>query len=112
MPNESTIIVPVPEAESLFGTLRGTHDRVAALGVPAHITLLYPFLPPPSALNQGNELENLFGAMHAFEFLLVDVRRFAATLYLHPNEAGRFRAMTDILSAKWPACKPYNGAFA
>src|SRR5690349_20634700 len=50
MPNESTIIVPVPEAEPLFGVLRGNHDRVAAAGVPAHITLLYPFLPPAFAL--------------------------------------------------------------
>ncbi|HEX7958422.1 MAG TPA: 2'-5' RNA ligase family protein [Terriglobales bacterium] len=112
MPNESTIIVPVPEAEPLFGTLRGNHDRVAAAGIPAHITLLYPFLPPAFALEQVTELERLFGSMHAFEFSLVDVRRFSATLYLHPNEAGRFRAMTDMLSAKWPGCKPYNGAFA
>jgi 2'-5' RNA ligase len=112
MPNESTIIVPVPEAEPLLGSLRGRHDRVAALGVPAHITLLYPFLPPPSALDQLQELQTLFQATPAFEFSLVDVRRFAATLYLHPSEAGRFRALTDQLSFRWPACKPYNGAFA
>lgn len=111
MANESTIIIPVPEAEPLFGALRGTHDRVAAPGVPAHITLLYPFLPPTFALDQITELERLFSTMHGFEFLLVDVRRFAATLYLHPNEAGRFKAMTDMLSSKWPGCKPYNGAF-
>ena len=112
MANESTIIVPVPEVEPLFGALRATHDRVAAIGVPAHITLLYPFLPPPTALNQLSELQKLFESMPAFEFSLVDVRRFPATLYLHPSDAGRFRAMTDMLSAKWPACKPYNGAFA
>src|SRR5689334_3357003 len=98
MPNESTIIIPVPEAEPLFGTLRGTHDRVAAAGVPAHITLLYPFLPPATALDQRTELEKLFSVLRAFQFSLVDVRRFTATLYLHPNEAGRFRAMTDLLS--------------
>jgi 2'-5' RNA ligase superfamily len=112
MPNESTIIVPVPEAEPLLGSLRGRHDRVATLGVPAHITLLYPFLPPSCAINEQSELQRFFEAMRTFEFSLVEVRRFPATLYLHPNEAGRFRDITGMLSAKWPTCKPYNGAFA
>lgn len=112
MPNESTIIVPVPEAEPLLGCLRGRHDRVAALGVPAHITLLYPFLPPSRALNEQNELQRFFDNMGPFEFSLIEVRRFPATLYLHPNEAGKFKTITSLLSTKWPTCKPYNGAFA
>src|SRR5436190_12441689 len=112
MPNESTIIVPVPQAEPLLGSLRGRHDRVAALGVPAHITLLYPFLPPSRVLTEQNELQRFFEEMAAFEFELAEVRRFPATLYLHPDEAGKFRAITSMLSTKWPACKPYNGAFA
>ena len=112
MGNESTIIVPVPEAEPLFDALRQRYDGVATLGVPAHITLLYPFLPPHAVLTQLERLQRFFDSLSSFEFSLTEIRRFPTTLYLHPDEADRFRRITDQLSAKWPACKPYKGAFA
>ena len=45
-PTESCLLVPVPEAEPAVGTLRGRLDSAAALGVPAHVTILYPFVAP------------------------------------------------------------------
>ncbi|HEX9447459.1 MAG TPA: hypothetical protein VF920_05740 [Dongiaceae bacterium] len=35
----------VPEAEALVGALRARFDPSASQCVPAHVTLLYPFLP-------------------------------------------------------------------
>jgi hypothetical protein len=46
MGNESAVIIPIPEVEPIVGPLRLHYDRAAHLGVPAHITLLYPFCPP------------------------------------------------------------------
>jgi hypothetical protein len=43
---ESTLVVVVPEAEALVGSFRDLYDPVAAAGVPAHITVLYPFKSP------------------------------------------------------------------
>jgi hypothetical protein len=43
---ESTILVPVPEAEPVVGQLRARLDRAASRGIPAHVTILYPFVPP------------------------------------------------------------------
>lgn len=40
---ESALVVLVPEAEALVKSFRDRHDPSAAAGVPAHITLLYPF---------------------------------------------------------------------
>lgn len=45
-PQESAILVPVPQAEPVVGHLRARLDRAAGRGVPAHVTVLYPFLPP------------------------------------------------------------------
>lgn len=42
---ETAIIVPVPEAEPLVSRWRARFDKHAAQGVPAHITLLSPFVP-------------------------------------------------------------------
>lgn len=63
IPSESALIVRVPEAEPLVGTFRDRFDPVARLGVPAHITLLYPFEPPADIDVQVlRDLEDLFAA--------------------------------------------------
>ena len=43
---ESAILVPVPDAEPVVGRLRARLDRSASRGVPAHVTVLYPFVSP------------------------------------------------------------------
>ena len=43
---ESALVLAVPEAEAAVGALRAAHDPSAADGMPAHITLLYPFRDP------------------------------------------------------------------
>jgi hypothetical protein len=41
----SAVLVPVPEAERVVSRYRARLDGAAALGVPAHVTVLYPFVP-------------------------------------------------------------------
>jgi len=42
---ESALVILVPEAEAIVGRLRQRYDPSAAVGMLAHITLNYPFLP-------------------------------------------------------------------
>jgi hypothetical protein len=51
LPVESALIIVVPEAERLVKPFRDRHDPSAKDGVPAHITLLYPFKPPAEINN-------------------------------------------------------------
>ena len=44
---ETAVLVPVPEAERVVSSHRSRLDGAAALGVPAHVTVLFPFVPPP-----------------------------------------------------------------
>jgi hypothetical protein len=44
--SDSAVLVPVPEAERVVNRLRAGLGRAAALGVPAHVTVLYPFVAP------------------------------------------------------------------
>jgi hypothetical protein len=48
-PIESAIVVRIPETERLVGRFRADLDVAAALGVPAHVTVLAPFVPPASS---------------------------------------------------------------
>jgi hypothetical protein len=43
---ESAVLVPVPEAERVVSGHRARFDRAATWGVPAHVTVLYPFVVP------------------------------------------------------------------
>jgi hypothetical protein len=55
----SAVLVPVPEAERVVSRYRARLDGAAALGVPAHVTVLYPFVPP--AAITAATLEELAG---------------------------------------------------
>ena len=66
---------------------------VAPLGVPAHITVLYPFIPPDAARRRRCEraIADVLRGFAAFDFALRDVRRFPdGVLYLAPEPVEPF----------------------
>jgi 2'-5' RNA ligase len=113
-PRESALIVPVPEAEALVGAWRERYDDSARTGVPAHVTLLYPFLPPEDVTGADlDRLASLFAATPATRFVLSAVRRFSrGVLYLAPEPEEFLRELTTRIWALYPHRPPYGGAFA
>ena len=112
-PSESALIVAVPEVEGLVGPFRARHDPAAAEGVPAHVTVLYPFLRPEKITAQVERtLSELFAALPAFHSSFTDVRRFPDVLYLSPEPAEPFRRLTERVFARFPGSPPYEGRFA
>jgi 2'-5' RNA ligase len=110
--NESAIIIPIPEAEPAVGPLRLQYDIGASLGIPAHITLLYPFYSTGTVAGEINTLKDVCASIEAFPFSLTEVRRFPHTAYLHPDKSEIFAQIIRTLMTIWPDCKPYNGAFS
>jgi 2'-5' RNA ligase len=108
--NESAIILPIPEVEAVVGQLRMRYDRSAALGVPAHVTLLYPFCPPQAVSAEIETLRDICSRIKRFAFSFVEVRRFPATAYLHPDNGEAFAQITRTLLRAWPDYQPYRGA--
>ncbi|WP_175856876.1 2'-5' RNA ligase family protein [Burkholderia anthina] len=106
----TAFVVTVPAAESLVGALRERFDRSAQLGVPAHITILFPFMPPdeitPSILADA---QAALGAVAPFPYTLARVGRFPETAYLSPEPAAPFVALTAALVARFPSFTPYGG---
>jgi 2'-5' RNA ligase superfamily len=112
-PRESALIVPVPEAEALVGAWRERYDDSARTGVPAHLTLLYPFLAPEEVTPPDLEqLSALFASAAATRYELVAVRRFSrGVLYLAPEPEGFLRELTWRIWALYPHRPPYGGVF-
>lgn len=107
---ESAFIVSVPEAEQLVGSLRARFDASARIGVPAHITVLVPFMPPeritPTVLRMAQLVLN---RASAFAFSLAKVGRFPATAYLAPEPAEPFVGLTKALFQAFPEFPPFRG---
>jgi hypothetical protein len=108
--SETSLIVPVPAAEPLVGVHRALLDPSAGTGVPAHITLLGPFVARDAiGAADLDELRQLFAATPTIAFSLDRVARFAHALYLEPAPAEPFAALTRAIWRRWPAHPPYGG---
>jgi 2'-5' RNA ligase len=112
-PAETALIVAVPEAEEVVGAYRAALDPVASWGVPAHVTVLYPFLPPGRIDDQVRAaLGALFAARHAFDVALSRVDWFGPeVLWLAPTPDEPFRELTNAVWARFPDAPPYGGEF-
>lgn len=107
---QSAFIVRVPEAEPLVQSLREKFDPSAAQGVPAHITILYPFMPPERI--SGDVLAAVREAlrdMAPFGFRLSRIGRFPTTVYLAPEPVEPFVELTRRLVRRFPEYPPYGG---
>jgi hypothetical protein len=112
-PSQTALIVPVPSAEAVVGRHRAALDRVASWGIPAHITVLYPFLPP-AGVDDGvlRSLRALFGSVPAFDAVLARVSWFGTeVLWLAPEPGEPFRRLTGAVYDRFPSAPPYGGAF-
>lgn len=106
---ESAIIVPV-QVPVAIGRLRDRMDPSASQGVPAHVTLIYPFMPP-DRLNDDvrGTVEQIIGSEPVFPFVLTSVGRWPNVVYLKPEPADPFRRLTDALAGAFPDFPPYEG---
>jgi 2'-5' RNA ligase len=108
---ETALVVVVPEAESLVSEWRAQYDWSAQRGVPAHITLVYPFAPTEKVDDELlGEIRELLGSEAAISFELTRVARFSEVAWLAPEPSDPFKALTDLIAARFPDYPPYEGA--
>ncbi len=101
----------MPEAEPHVAALRLAHDSSAVLGVPAHITILFPFAAPESV--DEHAVQALIASHPAFAFELRSVARFDdGVTYLAPFPARPFVRLTRAIAKRWPGHPPYEGLHA
>jgi 2'-5' RNA ligase len=110
---ESVLLVSVPPAGPAVARYRSRLDSSAPLGVPAHVTVLYPFLPPPEvSADVLASLSRLFASVGRFRFLLDRTGWFDdRVLWLGPRDPAPFRALTQLVFSAFPSCPPYGGQF-
>lgn len=113
-PTETALIVAVPETEPAVGHHRSALDVAAGWGVPAHVTVLYPFLPPDRITDEVlAELSVICAAVPRFDVSFTEVRWFGDTVvWLAPDPDDGFRRLTSAVWRRFPEAAPYGGAHA
>jgi 2'-5' RNA ligase len=113
---ETAIVVVVPEAEPAVDLARRRHAADGADGMPAHITLLYPFIDT-SLLVSGRiaQLRECLASFAPFDGELSRIARFQrlndAILWLAPRAPDPYTAMIEALRGEFPEHPPYGGEF-
>ncbi len=108
----SALIVAVPQAEPVLARWRSEHGAAAGHGVPAHVTVLYPFLRASRIGPADHEALRLAAAsVPAFDVTLGRVGRFPGVVYLAPDVTEPFAALLAAVQRTWPDLEPYGGQF-
>ena len=109
---EAALVVIVPEAEPLVGPFRAKYDPAAGWGVPAHITINYPFIPGvrPTA-DVLSRLSKRFAEMSPFSFTLDHIARFPKVIYLTPKPVAAFVQLIEQTVQEFPESPLYEGRF-
>ncbi|MEU6091437.1 2'-5' RNA ligase family protein [Streptomyces sp. NPDC047085] len=109
---QSGLIVRVPEAETAVRAWRERLDPSAQAGVPAHVTVLFPFLDAGRIdARVCAEIGEVLGRHRSFDVRFEHCGRFPGVLYLAPEPEGGFRRLTEAIAARWPECPPFGGQF-
>ena len=102
----------MPEAERYIARYRERYDPSARRNVPAHVTVLYPFMPPADIDDAVRaQLAAIARAVPCFDYRLAETRRFPVALYLAPQPDASFAALTDAIFRAFPDYPPFEGKF-
>jgi 2'-5' RNA ligase len=112
-PRQSAVIVTVQPVEPLVAEHRMRFDVAAGWGVPAHVTVLYPFVAPDEIDGSVVErLETAVASVSRFRTVFGSTGWFGSeVLFLAPHPGDSFRALTSAVTAAFPGHLPYDGAY-
>ena len=107
----TALVVVASDAETVVAPwrrryLQATVDR----GIPAHITVLFPFVPA-AALDAGllARVRDLYAPVAPFDCALASVESFPGHAWLAPEPVERFVELIELTTRAFPDFPPYGG---
>jgi 2'-5' RNA ligase len=102
------IVVNVRELQTIY---RDSYPAFAELGIPLHVTLLYPFATTGELGSALPLLREVLAYHEQFAFELAEFRTFPRTVWLAPEPAAPFVALTRAIEAAFPQYPHWEGQF-
>lgn len=108
---ETAVLALMPAVEQTVGVHRRRLDPTSIAGVPAHVTVLYPFVEPAEVTAATvAELRAAVAPVASFTCRFSDTGWFGHDyLWLDPVPAGPFEELTRRVCRSFPDHPPYGG---
>jgi 2'-5' RNA ligase len=106
----AVVIVPDGARPQLEPVRAKFHAAEVAMGIPLHVTLLYPFAPPDRVDEEA--LAYFFAGYGTFTLTLTGLATWPQVVYAIPEPRERLLAMMHALFEKYPEYPPYDGEIA
>ena len=107
----SAIVIRVSVPSGL-DRVRRRWDTAPRLGIPAHVTILFPFVQASELTKAHRSSLAAIARRHQpFEIDFRRVGRFPTVVYLVPEPSAPITALTEGIAAAYPGYLPYGGMF-
>ncbi|MFE2142472.1 2'-5' RNA ligase family protein [Streptomyces sp. NPDC059456] len=108
-PGTTAVVIVLPDAAPLLDAAWRIDPALVRPGLPAHVSLLYPFVPQ-SALTGEDEtgVRSLAAGFPAADLVLEEV--VTAPGFVAVSVPG-LQPIADAFHARWPGLRPYGGRF-
>ncbi|MER6198530.1 2'-5' RNA ligase family protein [Streptomyces sp. NPDC001586] len=105
----TAVVIALPDAAPLLDAAWRIDPALVRRGVPAHVSLLYPFVPE-SALTGEDEkgVRSLAAGFPAAELVLGELVAESGFVAVAVPE---LQPLVDAFRAQWPEVRPYGGRF-
>jgi hypothetical protein len=111
--NRTGLVLLAPDVDHVVDQWRRRYDPVRARGMPAHVTVLFPWLPYDLVAGEDRSaLAALCTSRPPVEMNFARFGRFSQTLWLDPQPAEPIVELVELVAGRWPDHPPFGGMFA
>ncbi|MGH3366947.1 MAG: 2'-5' RNA ligase family protein [Nocardioidaceae bacterium] len=105
-------MIPVPAADGLLASVGARYPGTVREGVPAHVSLLYPFVAA-AQLNESvtSALGELFADQAPIPVQFADCYRRSGFVALRPDPIDGLTKLINQTRRRWPDVVPYEGLY-
>ncbi|MFF3013454.1 2'-5' RNA ligase family protein [Streptomyces sp. NPDC057939] len=105
----TAVVIELPSAEVLLEAVAGVDPSLVRTGLPAHATVLYPFVPTADLDDDAERaVRRLAGSLPSVDLLL---RRLVTEPGFVAVEATELDPVIRAFRDEWPRVRPYGGRF-
>ncbi|MGH3823724.1 MAG: 2'-5' RNA ligase family protein [Pseudonocardiaceae bacterium] len=109
---QTGLVIPVPAADPLLTLVETRHPGTVREGVPAHVSLLYPFVGAAELDERVTRaLSELVAGHEPMPVEFVECYRSGGFVALRPDPIEGLTELTRKTRDRWPDMVPYEGVY-
>jgi len=109
---QTGLVIPVPAADALLASVGARYPGTVREGVPAHVSLLYPFVAA-TGLDERvtSTLGELLAKQAPMPLQFTECYRQNGFVALRPDPMDGLTELVDKTHRQWPEVVPYEGVY-